>query len=1197
MEELCEVLRVLAPLAGGVPEGRDAEPGYWALVRRGAGGPPAAEWTPLGEGPGGAAAYDQAALQAEAQRGERLPIFGSRNLGELRPWPGLLYPRLARHSVQFLYLAARVHEEAGGGAVPAPPERLGEAARRLLGGAGGGMERSPRYRRLLEEIAAGGGSAERGLPWGARSVYRRSGRRTRLVGGVAELGREEEGYPVVDFQDVFVALSGLMDFMRCPEPPMILNRCGRNCMHREYPHTLVGSWGELELEVQWRLELRLRRDAHAEVGEQVAAVRAALLEHRILRSPAEFREIRETTLYFESRLAVSAHTVYLTAMLRPRTLMHRFYMNEVGLTPAVERQNDVLYYRRRIPGTEETFLTHVKIEAFHPKTEGWAAHHPFGERLQTPTLYTASIECTLPEQVELFERDLEELLGVMALPREAELVAHAARFFRAPPTAETVVPPAMEKSTRLYTVKYSPDRTAPDSNRAVYVPPAYAGDPALALGLARLISRSFQKGEPGHVYVSAGFRLHTHADWQRSGLPMDPFSALYVSATAGAPEVRNKLQDGRSMLPFVMRKAPAQGGARGVALQGITPTGSWVTAPLYNPGKERGFFGILRATLRDPAERAIPDGEFFGRAAGGVEGCAALCAPELYDHTPEEAAATLEAPDSQLHYRLAEHALGAAVLVFTRAEDPYERLEGPEPCRVEIEIPRHAGNQLRDFDAHERAVVLLRYYNEGWQYAVVRHSPAELILPATGGQGVAPGVPDLPADTVGREVLQDILGRHYYPRISLLHYATRSEAPRVLDRSHRLLTAAGAELVAQSLNPDGYSAALVLRGTPAQLAGGLCAAAGFPPPPPGALDPAGAAPLRLSVALRTPAIPLPLPCTEAHHGAPPALLEALAPGARALRNADGLRLLAFGDYVLTPELPPPAGGELLECQQAVAVLLSLGTHALTRCFRYVDEAGIGAAVERLARLVPTDPRAGPPEVRVPHRFAPPVPRPELGMAEALGRMAAEYLGGALPADPRFYGALREYFLAEWRWLRRHAPPGGDLPPELLLRHIGGVHAMVPAEGVYPPLALRQRFPPARWGRDSIVQSWKQYAYAWTRRAARDALRPWLSIPDLSAARAAKELDDHPAFAYRLRGGAVMYAFSADGHAAASDVLRAIAAQRLGIQDYQPMTVPGFKALEGSEFREDALLVFNTSSAITQGTTYRAEVFVPRPPPK
>jgi hypothetical protein len=1231
MEPVLLAIRLLGRGYGPCPDGRLLEMGYYGVA---ASGP---IWQPLEEHLG-QRAFSPEELRQAADAGVFVPIFHVDNIGPTRAWPRILYHELARYTIEILQVAADIYDvcvrsgrvsRPSGGLEVAParqlegaeipnPAAIAFAAREILARAGGYPEA---VRKILEELENTEAFDHTAEPWAKRTIYRRPGRRTRITGASIDLSgpRDAAGNVIVDFQDVFMALAPLVDFLRSPAPSLILNRSGQLHMHRDDPNKMTGVYGPLEIEVQEKMELTLlTKDDTTDVLPFIQKIENALLEHRIILEPDAVRRTYGTTLYVESKIPISFPTIYAAMILNPRTHLRRFSINEIDKI-MFKRKNDVLYYHTRTPQGGE-INTHVYITPLNHKPRDTWPTFQYGST-DLLKLYSIRIEHTHESHVAQFETDLVQLLHSVDR-QQRDVMAIVSLVKPRERTIPPVVPPDMGVYTRNYIYKAGAShRTASDSNRPIYVPTSINGDWQLSINIARLFSASFHNS-PNEIYVSVGGKLVKLEEVSRlgaAGISPDSYTALYISAVVGSPAVVNKFNDGQSMVPWVPKNSQQGNNYIQATLRGLPPDRIWATGPIYKRGADRTFFGALSSVFPNIRDTNLQ--RLAAAAPGGPTAVAALCAPELFDHTPQEVIDSFDAPDSRLHYRIAEHLIGCTILIAVLVDDPYARVA--EISAVELELPRHAGAQIRDFSAREETVLLLKYRDispsgvrggeEGWCYAVVFQA-RPLALPATGAGLIQTSVANNPQPIVDPEARDEILARHYAPKMAMFNFADQQHAPAMIEIGHKtLLTLPGIVLIRQSISPDGYTTSITVRGPPESIVAGLLAIGSRSRP---AVPVTTTPPIEVTIGLITPIIPLCIAIDQAHTPAPEIVLRLIRgtsgplptgvevrptpmssrPGpSPAGRESDPDILVIAGQFFLTPAVPGAPLGSLgiLELQRPMTIVLSLLSYSLLqiawRCVEgnqspYILPSEIDRAMNEITAYAERR-GSSQPHIAIPHRFPPDIAAQKT-FAEASIYCLQRYMPGTcIRFDRATLIAIRNYLQEEGAWIAAYAPP------REAIRYIAGIHDVVPEENVYPSARNRATYLPARYGRDSITRTWKQYEYAATRYAARHTLASWISFIDLTGAPNAVDLENKTAFVLRING-AVVYGFLTDKDSGRAALIKAARKMGLG-NDFQPTMIAGYTELKNHPMNRDMLALFGTSSAIEQGSLYRIHVFAPR----
>lgn len=1198
-------MRSLAPYHGTCPDLHQGEVGYYAMVNG------QAQWVQLPQ-ERGHQAFDPDTYIRAMQDGSCTPIFSSINIGPLREWPRILFPELASYSIDVFRVVAVLYEmflhrlpsqqHGSSSAVQIPTEiQLARIAIELLNsdnmrGAGETITA------IVSEIASHDIYDPREYRWDARNTYRRTGVRSRVTGAIVDLSepRDDDGIPIVDFQDVFHALAPLQatEYLACPVPQLFLNRGTTYRRVREDEDVMNGIIGPLSLKVRQDLRLSLEDESEVvSVSGLIDNIVNELKTHRIILTDKAVRRMNTTTIYFESELSVDVRSIYLTVMLYPRTHMHRFFINELTKN-GVNRKHDRLYYRGSTPEGGEVD-TVVYVTEYQPKTSSMnqGGFRPTTSEGAPMRFYSMSIEHTHDSHVRQFEEDLIKLLRAMTV-RRAEINELMKLIIQGPNEPSYIVPPAMSGYTKEFVSKQRTIRAVSGPNRPIYIPLQYAGDAGLSVQIASLFAKSFNWASDGKLglFVSVDRKIVNYSELERlyhEGKTIDDFSAIYVSGRPGAPDVVNRDNSGTTVLPWVTTAKIRQRMIRQAKLTGLPSSRVWYVMDLYGQGTDRTLIGTL-ATVFPQLNRTT----LAGLAAGscdvtgvrvGAAGAAALCKPEMFDHTTDEIVASFENPDTRLHYRLIEQILGITLFVAVIAgDDPYADIVNGSP--VTLELPRRAGRELRDItDNNQDTMMILKYSDDipgadsNWRYAIVYQSE-HIELPTSHGPARIPGVPGNLTHIIDQGIRDEIYARHYAPHVAQFNFLGACHAPPVIHTQHfKILNPkSGLRCVHQSVNSDGYTTSITISGTLQNVVNSVLL-----------LESKNARPIvvesdemtTVTLCFQNAIIPVVAPVSDVHHPASDELAKYLA-HMKKVDTPDGIATIQFGYGILiTLEKNVAASPLILEMQRPMTILLSLMSWCMLRVQNRGNlEQDVTATVGMLCRR--TQGCTGIPRVLVPHRF-PPAVKPSDSLESAVESCIIMYFSSFPALDDDTLTAIYNYLMAEGSWIAFNNPPVTSI------RYISGIHDEVPSERVYPSVAVRNMFRPASEGRACIVHTWKEYEYAVSRVSARQSMDSWSPFLDLSNAQKASDLNNHSCFVMKMPSGAVIYAFAHDFESGTAFLRNLARHQKLG-NDYNVQAIFGFESLKNQTFTTTQLAMFNTSSAKTQGCQYRIHVFAKMP---
>ena len=308
-------------------------------------------------------------------------------------------------------------------------------------------------------------------------------------------------------------------------------------------------------------------------------------------------------------------------------------------------------------------------------------------------------------------------------------------------------------------------------------------------------------------------------------------------------------------------------------------------------------------------------------------------------------------------------------------------------------------------------------------------------------------------------------------------------------------------------------------------------------------------------------------------------------------SGDNYFLYIVGETMLfiTEENEIPILDVSVEYQRPLTILLSLFVFHILQ-YQYQET---GLSVDNLTLVIDRildrlsflhDKIQKVPIVKICHRF-PPKLDTSVSLYENLIKNIDEYFDGGFPITNDTRDAFKNYILQETSWIISNKPPLNSI------KHINGIHDLTSTENILLSLETRQKYRPAFEGSVSIVTSWKQYEYAVTRFAAKLRMKSWMPFIDLTDATTAAQLENHTAFVMKFENNIVLYAFAIEIDTGTA-LLKQIAVKYGFGDNYDVRQVLGYKNFLTfiAKIETDILFMFNTSSSISQGSSYRCHVF-------
>jgi hypothetical protein len=1226
MRGVVNVIRILHKQYGTVPADHETDRGFYTIENS------VPKWISM-EIERGIPKYDLERLVENVRLNIDVPVFCENNVGELRMWPQLLYSELSNCDVALIQVAASIYTDSGkmGMGVPSDHEII-ECAKRIRSQC---VTRVPnKFSKLIDEIADTVIYDESKVPWCLADVYRRSTVRSTLTGVVVDLSgpKSADGDQTVDFQDVFAALAPLAMFLYCPTPKMIMNNSSELILDSEDINTMTGVVDGHTIIVQRELEISADEKRDLEPGQStmtvVNKVIEALQTHAILTRPITPGSVipkYTTTFYFETSLPFNPQFIYATGVLFPRTHGRNFYINELT-NISVNRKKNGVYYQTSTPegGKMETKLF---IETREAKERTGHFIFKYGNGAAKLTTYKVSIDHKHHTHASRFEFDLVQLLA--AMKSRFDTIKLIARML-SPALKEPcwISPPGMSKFTKMFISKNEGKERCPDApRRPIYIPPNFAGDPNLAINIAMTLSWNFHQS-PDYVYVSSGNKIVLYRE---CGGEIDSFSALYVSPRHGIPTIENKSKDKDAVMPWIPSNNKTQS-MRQPVYSGLTPAGIWRSDPLYD-------IGTSNHTLYDTLKRAFPRTltapTLIDLLGDKCEHYAGLCKPEFFDRNTNEIIATFNEPDSTLHLRIFEHILRKNILVAVPTQTLIDKKTGKHTLasiyriidednpRVELELPRHAGQPIRDFVSFEDSLVLFKYYDGKWCYSMMSYSD-QLVVVSGLNSWTSDSISANSAKIIKREIRDQILSKHYFPVIDAFNFFERKRVVQEIELQHMALAA---KVVSQSVNADGYSTSIKLQDILYNVVISiikLCSDFTFKLG--NAADFVMTEIVEITICFRTPVIPLAVPVID--DGVIPISTTLMAALGLVRKNLDpdttsssdampSSDTMPIGNHVFVSVTATPAASKdqvnVITYQRQMTVFLSL----MSWCMLQYGSVLTPIVIDQMCEIIAIHAKRAIVkkaadihfvcDVLVKHRFPPKFVTGNgteaiSGPAQALDSCIRTYFGSDsfIPMNSATIASIRNFAATEafWivkniRWLTRGA-----------IWYISGIHDFVPTERVVPSPETRMLYTPASRGLTSIVSTRKQYEYAVARRYARTTLTSWNPFREVTDITTAAGLENYTSFVRRMPNGAVVYGFILeiserdDGTIVRRmpkgiELLR-IHARNIGLGDNVNIPVIiGFENFRDQTFNVDTLAIFNTSGNENQGSMYRIHVFAPR----
>lgn len=1135
-----------------------------------------------------------------------LPAFTRFNFMEDSvDWIISLYPSLGRRYPRQLFFAAAIlYEEA---IVRLKDDVTTRLAKEIYNVAvefdqmGPGI--SPIDDTILKQILKPSVPLDSNLPWRERHTYRRIGIRSVIQGVEIDLSERQDanGHEICDFQDVFVALADIMDFMYCPVPLMILNRSGTSYLEREDRDLMVGRIGPIEMEVQSLLELRISNDVREsdyrgdDTQKYFEKVIDAICAHGIVTDREKsVRYRRKTFIYFDSEMLMEPIDLYVTSMLEPCTLLRHFYYNEMEHI-ALNKKHDCFYY-----SDGKGFAVRIHLDRLVPKEGAMTVNLTRSRKRHSYSLW---IETTTLEQLTTFEKQFERLVCTMKT-READVQRFRVSGERG---AIPMVPPELGQNTRQHTSKRQDVnlRAVPPDNRPIYISPRYLDEPNFALKIAKNLAMKYHGNEDA-IYVSRNLtivRLPSGISAEDCIENTDSFTAYYIALEHGQ-QVINFSEDGIDVRPGMVSEDRKPGNylCSNYSFKGLPEKYEWSTRPLYVG--ETDYCDLISA-VEIARQETYSRGYWKTKLASRehFESLAPLAKPELFDLTCEEILddivfGALGRPvlDSSLHYRMLEEVYGCTILTVINADKPHAKLTSTS--QLVLESSRRSGHLIRDIQDRP-LVLILKYYHKGWKYAPINHSPKigdDVFLRSLERMRAAEA--HLIRDPALRSELVFTLMRNEF---QLFDTVTRSVSSAIIDRTiHTIIRHCGLEnIVSQTVNANGYTTSICLYVPTHRLCGAIMEIAKNAIP---AASPiAEASPVKCTIDLKNPIAPLRVPISDVFFPLRPnsVIRDLLSAFPSAPSGTDVLYFIGEEKQVNTHRIrilveantpAPVVSSNTMGYLNQMTVLLSLFHSSFLRSEEYVkylesgtarSPASIAKAVRRTIDEFYSGSRTGA-LVAVHHRFLLGIPLECKNVESALKFFLPRYFKEFMPLTPETANHLEKYFECEIKWILAWCPPAGAV------RYVDGIHTCVPTENLHPSASDLRRFFPAATGKCTIVRSWKEYEYSVIRCRAREKMSSCTSYIDLSDSTAAATEKNKTAFVKRLPGGAVAYATAVADQDDARHQL-----ERAGENGDAPV-IKGLVNFKRAHFKKNASVIYCTSTNADQGSWYLMRIFVDSP---
>jgi len=1092
------------------------------------------------------------------------PVFSPTNVGELKKWTQV-YPGFEDINQKVVLVAAFIYEQSGIRNRKLSDEEIFNTARLILQVHAGIIPADflEIYNEIINESSIFN-------PESTPYLYRKCGLVNKITGAVFDLTgkRDANDKPIVDYQDLFVALIGVTNSMFCPNPVLYYNATDKinlNASNINEFYAIIDGMslstdcGKLILQGIGQNNLPPTKV----IKSIIEKIKNALIKHKIINEgDGSYKYSYTSSIFFQTRLPINTQIIYAASILFASTHGHKFYINELT-NYALARQNNVLYYRHDVHSQESHVMIEKRIEPSSKKARSPFPSFSFWKdnNLQ---LYKLSIDYIGSDNgyISIFEKDFYFLLLSIAKRIDDIIIIYSLLEANVNVSCQVMSAPTMSKFTKMFTNKKdSMDDCVSANERPLYVPINYAD--GLGLSIAKFfVFQFFGDGHRiyapfKHIYVSSSNAIVE----LNPNVVIDNFSAYYISDIEGYPIIGNKSQEKNIVIPYI---STGENVVRPLVpnYQGLSVKGTWISEPLYQ--KNINLYQVMQYLHPDifTAENFV---KFLQQIDSDLNKFANLCRCELFDHKNSEIIKTFSTPDSFIHFRLFELFVRRRI-IFVKQAAREKKDRNDRTIQLEVEIPRHAGVYLENIDSEADCglVIFKYYYNGQWQYEPLMYSNCGTNIP--------------------NSVMKEIKDQYFYLYSSVLNFSQNKIKPITINTCHFTLLAVRHNIISQVINSDGHCTSIMIKDNIGGIIQSLCILAGQNPPPITNVPPEI---YKLEICFKDFMLPLSINNSSTEFGdLPPRLLDVCFTALTSFNiqtTKDG-NCLTISENIFVPYNNCPLKNDqidqeiiYLDYQRPITVLLALIDWCL---LQHIPDDPDDAA-NKLIPIIQGRQRAAKTEILVSHRFVPDIVRGDL---ETLFSSCINMYFNSLPMmNENTYQTIYNFIVCEAKWLIDHR----DSVKPTDIRYIEGIHYL-PTDNIMFPL-----YESAKSGKESITQTVKQYEYAVSRYAARKNMTSWTNIPDLSHATTAAMMENYSVFVYRFSSGTVMYGFQIESDnpsvpriVYARDLVTKITGQPAG-------QVLSFANFATTSFTTDCVYLFCTSGNINQGTLYRIHIFVPK----
>lgn len=1056
-----------------------------------------------------------------------VPIFHHENIGETRKWVPLYDDNLGSIDIAIVKFAALLKPY-----VTAPTlddiklgfNKLLEIHPNITAVSGRiGTVLIPLFKEIAEYVDYQ--TLCREIPWIKRSFFRDT--LTMKLDTGAEINLPDD----VDFQDIFMALADIADFMRSPDPELIVTNSTKFHMKRLDNFVMTGVFGPLSMTVSETISLYQNDNkSNVTVRSQLESIYTCLRNHQIIRSDSQIKEVYTYKLYFESHLELNQNIIYLMCILKPQHHMRNFYIDETTKI-IMKRDNNGIYYcpdggksrkLKLIKNVPKRHIPNLRMKSYTVETTLFEHENP------------ATLKANLGMLLYDIDHYMDKIAKLLQILPEAKSIA-----VENTPLTTSNLPKSRGTISKIESGKEKP----------VKIPGDLGCDYLIAFNTAQLLAHRYGNEMLGSMYV-----IH-NSEIIRIGEAPD--NLFYPNYYINCKPKTNIVNIGSVNAPVpgleYIGKVKASSIPNNLIID-MDPSMSWLIAPSKH---DRIFFDAISCFFivgdKRPKKSIYPDhqiitrddliAQFLRLSQDPENPILSIMSPEFFDCTPEEICHTLKKPDPFLHFRLLEYVLGSLLLVF----EPKEITSNG--CTVTAQIPRNAGTPYRNYYEYKDAILLLKTESRYDRVYVKSAHSSEVTY-------------RVPVEDLG-----SVLAGKIFTKLTRLNFKTGAVyVPTIDEPLDQRLT-----IVSQTVNHEGLATSYTVTANEDD------ALAFFSQDATKDMLSKRKVTFTINLILPSATVIAPIKHTETIPISKK-LSAKIKPFCDNVETIDDETHYVRDNYVLveTDGNHELKSNPKFDYANHIAVLISV-----TRWYilNHLDEEiNIRPSYERLHQLFMEN-NMDFYEIGVRHRFLPP-------SEDTLDTMLQPYFPCGMPMVEETILKLLAYFdieIGAIMNLRNRTSENFETFPRECQSHIDGIHPAF--EGLKTETVYGH---PSRGGR-TIVRSWKDYEYAVTRAAAKENMKSWEPVMELSLDHNALDLKDHSAFVVKVRNG-VVYAVACHSATHAEKQLKKEARKRGYSPDFMPKTVFGMNDLINWDFNKNPLFIFNTSTEPAQGTYYSMQCF-------